>query len=521
MTNLRKLRSRWRVIASLSLLALANCAAAPAAPSADGQQVLLFKDAYRSIAKYYIKPVMPAALALAGLQRLASVDPSLSVARQDQAIVLRQGDSSRRFAAPAAADAAAWATLTDQVATAARERSPALAALATDRLDETLIDGSMTLLDRFSHYAPPDIARERRAERDGFGGIGITLNGAGDDVRIVEVLPATPAAAAGLRVNDRIVAIDGVDVGELTRQDVVERLRGPTDSRVAIAIARAGISDPLVFSMRRIRIVPPSVTLTEEHGIARLRVTSFNEETGDSAAALLRKAHRDLGGRLRGIILDLRGNPGGLLDQSIDVASLFLDGSAVSSTVGRVPESIQYFTAPHRAAETLPLVVLINGGSASASEIVASALQDTRRAVVVGTTSYGKGTVQNVQRMPNDGELTVTWARLITPGGYVLHHHGVVPTICTADLPDDPSGVVEALARSRGHDGAAFDEPRAKLDDAAWRRLRALCPGAHRDHAIELRTAERLLATPALYARALGRSPALHPPPLTTAGMLR
>ncbi|HZB90460.1 MAG TPA: S41 family peptidase [Stellaceae bacterium] len=507
------------VTAALCLLALNGCGSAPAAPSADQQQVLLFDEAYKSIAKYYLEPVTARDLAVAGLQNLASVDASLSVQWQGNFVVLHQGEHTLRFATPAPSDAAAWASLTQEIAAAAQARSRALAALSTDRLEETLLDGSMTVLDRFSHYAPPDVAEERRAARDGFGGIGVTLNSDGPDVRIVEVLPETPAAAAGLRVDDRILAIDGIEVSALNREDVAQRLRGPADSVVALEIARAGVD--ISFSMHRARIVPPSVVLTEDHGIAILRVSSFNQETGDNLAELLRQAHRDLGGDMRGIILDLRGNPGGLLDQSIEVASLFLDGQPISSTVGRVPESVQSFTAPHRTVETLPLAVLINGGSASASEIVASALQDTGRAVVVGTSSYGKGTVQNVQRMPNDGELTITWARLVTPGGYILHKHGVVPTVCTAKLPDDADGIAAALSRSGGSLRAQLEEPRAKLDDAGWQQLRDLCPGAHEDHRIELETAEKVLSDRALYADALIPVPARTPAPVATAGVVR
>jgi carboxyl-terminal processing protease len=265
--------------------------------------------------------------------------------------------------------------------------------------------------------------------------------------------------------------------------------------------------------------VPPTVTLKEAYGIAHLRLTSFNQQTAQSLADQLRQAHREMGSALRGIILDLRGNPGGLLDQSVDVASLFLDGVPVSSTVGRVPESIQYFTAPHRAVERLPMVVLVNGGSASASEIVAAALQDTGRAVVVGSASYGKGTVQNVQRMPNDGELTVTWSRLITPGGYILHQHGVVPTICTAHLADGAGGVASALSRSTKALSAELGQARGGLDDDGWRKLRELCPGERDDHEIEVQAARRLLADPVLYARAL--TPAGVARPMTTARMTR
>jgi carboxyl-terminal processing protease len=514
-------QSVWRSGAALIFLALVGCAETPAtSPSADQRQIDLFHEAYSGIAKYYIDPVTPGALAVAGLRNLASIDPTLSVEVEDEMLALRQDTRVMRFAAPAGGDAEGWANLTDEAAAAARSNSATLAALSTDRLDQLLLDGGMKVLDRFSHYAPPQLAQERRAARDGFGGIGVILAPEGAEMRILEVLPETPAAAAGLRAGDQILAIDGVEVDALAREDVVHRLRGPADSLIALALARRGSPERLSVALHRALIVPPSVSSSAEAGIAHFRVTSFNQQTAQRLGELLRQAHRELGPGLRGIILDLRGNPGGLLDQSIEAASLFLDGAPVASTVGRVAESIQYFTAPHRAVETLPLAVLVNGGSASAAEIVASALQDMGRAVVVGTASYGKGTVQNVQRMPNDGELTITWARLIAPGGYVLHQHGVVPTICTSGISDDAEGVAEGLTRSTSTLAAEFGKPRAKLDETAWLRLRELCPGQRQDRAVEVRVAEKILADPALYARALALGPAATRP-IATAGMVR
>ena len=519
MSTFRRRRGHGRVIAGLGALLLAGCTASSTGPAADQRRIQLLDEAYGGIAKYYLEPIPPAALALAGLRNLGTVDPALSIDREGDKLLLQRDGRIERFTAPANNDTEAWASLADRVTSAARAASPALAELSTDRVEQVLIDGSLTLLDRFSHYAPPELAKERRAARDGFGGIGVSVNTEGADLRITEVLPETPAASAGLLVNDRIVAIDGIEVSALPREDVVHRLRGPANSVVALAVARGTSDPPITLSIHRARIVPPSVELSEEHNIARLRITSFNQQTAESLSEMLRQAHRDLGAGMRGIVLDLRGNPGGLLDQSIEVASLFLDGVPVTSTVGRVPESVQYFTAPHRVVERLPLAVLVNGSSASASEIVAAALQDSGRAVVVGTASYGKGTVQNVQRMPNEGELTITWARLVTPDGYILHQHGVVPTICTADLPDDARGAATAVARSTGSLAGALDRPRAKLDDAGWERLRALCPGEREDHAIEVRAAENVLADPVLYAHALSLTPGRTRRPVTTAGV--
>jgi carboxyl-terminal processing protease len=505
------------VAALTALLALADCSGAPPALVTGDEATRFYEEAYGGIAKYYIEPVQPGALAMAGLHNLGTVDGTLSVEWSGNEVIARQNLTATRFVAPDAHNTDQWAALTEAVLTWAREHSPAVASLSPDGLDAVVVEGSMTLLDRFSHYAAPEIARERRAARDGFGGIGVTLDTEGAGIRIVQIMPEAPAAEAGLHVDDRILAIDGTETSSLPREEVVRRLRGPTDSLVALAVARAPSTERLTFSIHRAHIVPPTVTLDEQQGIAHLRLSGFNQQTAASLADLLAQAHREMGANLHGIILDLRGNPGGLLDQSVEVASLFLDATPVSSTIGRVPESIQYFAAPHRAVERLPLVVLVNGGSASASEIVAAALQDTGRGVVVGTASFGKGTVQNVQHLSNDAEMTVTWARLLTPGGYVLHEHGVVPTVCTANLPQEGAGLSAALH----HESAELARPRASLDETGWRQLRALCPGAREDHAIELTAARRVLEDPALYARALSTSPAAALRPVAAASLLR
>src|SRR6185437_10904585 len=326
-------------VTAVAFIALVGCGNAPNAPVADSGQVKLFAEAYDSISRYYIEPVHPAALAMAGLGNLAKIDADLAVERSGDQVILRDAGGATRFGAPDAQDTQGWATLTDAVVATARRESAPVAALSLDSLDQRVLEGTVGMLDRFSHYMGPDVARERRASRDGFGGIGVSLDSQSANVRIAEVLPDTPAALAGLRVDDIIISIDGVETATLPREDAAQRLRGPTDSIVTLALARPGSSQPLHVALQRARIVPPTVTLKEGHGVAHLRVTSFNQQTAQSLAELLQQ--------------------------------------------------------PHREVERLPLIVLVNGGSASASEIVAAALQDTGRAVVVGSASYGKGTVQN------------------------------------------------------------------------------------------------------------------------------
>lgn len=382
--------------------------------------------------------------------------------------------------------------------------SPIVASLPADRLDEVIIDGSLAGLDPYSRYARPEVARERRAARDGFAGIGVTLDIHESDVRIASVMPDTPAATAGLLAGDRIVTLDGVPVTQLAADDIRRHLRGPAQSHLQLAVARNGLPQPMELMVQRVTIVPQTVTLKEEGGLAWLKLRAFNQQTAQRLANLLQQAHRDLGRTMRGIVLDLRDNPGGLLDQSVDVAGLFLNGGDVVSTIGRNPQSMQHFVAAAKSStETLPMAVLVNGGSASASEIVAAALQDAGRAVIIGTSSYGKGTVQQVLRTANDGELTVTWAQLITPLGYQLNTHGVVPTLCTAGREDTASSVNTLLSSKPDPVPTALAQRRNGLDETGWQELRALCPPARDTRNLDSLVATRLLTDPTLYRRVL------------------
>jgi carboxyl-terminal processing protease len=489
--------------AVLGLLALAACSMAPKqSTTAQNDERRLFVEANESILEYHIKPGQPDQLALTGLSKLSTIDPLVSIERTADKVILHRDDSVRRFDAPGMSELIDWSVLTAKVVDAAREMSPTIAALPPGQLDEIVIDGTLAKLDPYSRYVRPEVARERRASRDGFGGIGVTLDIHERDVRIAGVLPDTPAAVAGLLADDRILALDGVPIERLTADDIRVHLRGAAQTMVQLAVARNGVATPMQISVQRARIVPETVTLQEDGGIAWLKVRSFNQQTGKSVAEMLQQAHRDLGPNLHGLVLDLRDNPGGLLDQSVEVVSQFVQNGDITSTIGRNPQAMQRFTATNKQpVETLPLVVLVNGGSASASEIVASALQDSGRAVIVGTSSYGKGTVQTVVHTSNDGELTVTWAQLITPGGYQLNTHGVVPTVCTADLPDTPDTVNTLLSDSAKPAGLA--QSRVSLDDDGWHRLRALCPAQRDKRSIDSLAATRLLSSPTLYQHVL------------------
>jgi carboxyl-terminal processing protease len=510
--ELRPLR-RWSAAAlvAVGLLALAACSASSVTPQFLSRINTrdLFSEGYDKISYYYIESTNAERLGVAGLAKLSTLDASISVERQGGAVVMVQnGAVIGRYEAPEATDTSGWGGVTASALDTARHASPKIAATSEDQLDKIVFDGAIGTLDRFSRYATPDAAREQRAERNGFDGIGVTLDSAETEVRILSVLPDGPAEHAGLKADDRIISIDGTPTSTLTRDQVVQRLRGPAGTRVLVGIERSGEAQPMSLSVSRSHIVLPTVTMKREGRIAVFRISSFNQETYEQLDDALDKARHEIGGRPAGIVLDLRDNPGGLLDQSVKVASLFMDGGIVVSTTGRLLESRKPYPASgnHRG-EGIPLAVLVNGGSASASEIVAAALQDSGRAVVIGTSSYGKGTVQTVLHLENDGELTVTWAKLLTPEGYVLHEHGVVPTVCTADLGDDEQSVARAIQTGTAAGTGLAGRPRATLDEQGWTDLRKTCPTQRVDRAADLKIAQRLLLDPVLYSRALNVTP--------------
>jgi carboxyl-terminal processing protease len=494
-----------------ALLALAACGAS----SGPDQQTShintrdLFTEGYDKISYYYIEPTNPERLSLAGLNKLASLDSSIGVERQGVSIILSQnGVPVGRYDAPEANDASGWGGVTASALEAARRASPKIASTSEDQLDKVVFDGAIATLDRFSRYAAPDAAREQRAERNGYDGIGITLDSAETEVRILQVLPGGPAEQAGLKADDRIVSVDGTPTSTLTRDQVVMRLKGPTGTRVLVGVERSGAAQLLSLSVTRAHIVLPTVSAKYDGKVAIFRISSFNQETYDQLDDALDTARRQLGGKPAGMVLDLRDNPGGLLDQSVKVASLFMESGTVVSTTGRLLESRKVYPASgSRRTEGVPLAVLVNGGSASASEIVAAALQDSGRAVVIGTSSYGKGTVQTVLHLENDAELTVTWAKLLTPEGYVLHEHGVVPTVCTADLGDDDQTVTRAIQVGTAAGTGLAGRPRAALDEEGWTDLRKTCPTQRVDRSVDLKIAQKLLQDPVLYSRALSVTP--------------
>lgn len=508
------------------LIVLAACAERQALPN--DPTARLFARGLDEISDLYITPVSSRKLVLAGASRFSRLDDKFSVTESpepDKAQILLSygGREVMGFPEPSHDDPHDWGTVMGRLIAEARAVSPAVAALPEDQIDKALFDGIVATLDRFSRYSAPDVARDQRAIRDGFGGIGVTLDVLNEGFEITAVTPRGPADLAGIKPDDRLIAIDKVPTAGRSQNDVVHALRGPILSPVEVTVYRPGVGRNRTYRLLRELVILPTVTVSRDGGIATFHVASFNQNTTQQIVEALRAVKRDMGSQLRGIILDLRSNPGGLLDQAVSLSDVFIAKGPIVSTVGRHPASRQYFEASgDSVAPQIPVVVLINGGSASSSEIVAAALQDTGRAVVVGSTSYGKGTVQTVLRLPNDGELTLTWAQLVAPSGYFLHEHGVVPTLCTSDLADDNNSVQIALRRGTTSSAvsALVDHQRASLDEGGWSELRRSCPARQGEHEIDVKVAKRLLSDPVLYSEAvhaLGGSPNLASAPISAA----
>lgn len=323
-------------------------------------------------------------------------------------------------------------------------------------LIEAAINGMLTSLDPHSSYLPPEDFDDMQVQTRGeFGGLGIEVTQEEGFVKVVSPIDGTPAADAGIKAGDFITHVNGESVLGLTMDESVELMRGPVGSEIVITVAREGTPEPFDVSIIRDTIKLTAVRSRVEGKTVVLRVTTFNDQTYPNLEENLKKSVEEAGGidKVNGFVLDLRNNPGGLLTQAIKVSDAFLDAGEIVSTRGRNPEDGERFNAT--AGDLTggkPMVVLINGGSASASEIVAGALQDHRRAIVVGTKSFGKGSVQTVMPLKGDGAMRLTTARYYTPSGRSIQALGVAPDIVVQQ--PDPKPV----------DETAEDEPASAAD---------------------------------------------------------
>lgn len=317
-----------------------------------------------------------------------------------------------------------------------------------DEVDETAlihgaIKGLVRSLDPHSAYMTPEEFRVLRADTEGrFGGIGCEVDVRGGVLTVMMPLEGTPAARAGLRPGDRIIEIDGEPTEGLSLQDAVVRMRGEPGSAVALLVRRADVEEPLEMSITRAIIRVESVEYRMlEPGIGYVRIRTFQEDTAVRHHEALDRLEREADGRLRGLVLDLRGNPGGLVDQSVEVSDEYLAQGLIVTTRGRGGRLMAEERAHRRGARSeLQVVVLVDGQSASAAEIVVGALQDNGRAVILGTRTYGKGSVQNVIELPDGSGLKLTVARYHTPSGRCIQGQGIEPDIRVDGPPGGAHG---------------------------------------------------------------------------------
>jgi len=333
-------------------------------------------------------------------------------------------------------------------------------------LIEAAIRGMMGSLDEYSQRLDRQQAREMQQQARGqFGGLGVEVTQREGRTLVVSPIDGSPAARAGLSAGDAITHADGVSLQDMPLPQVIERLRGEVGTEVRITVVPEG-GQPREIKLRRAIINPRIVISRREGDVAYVRLTTFNQRSSTEVRQAVERLLAEIGPNARGVVLDLRNNPGGLLDEAGRVADLFLEEGTITFTRGRGGVEVQRLRAtPGDIARGLPMVVLINGGSASASEIVAGALQDLGRARVVGTTSFGKGSVQTVSPLRDGGALRLTTARYYTPNGRMIHGEGITPDVEVA-APGSlrPEGAPQPAtpAVTPGGPGAPAEETRPR-----------------------------------------------------------
>jgi carboxyl-terminal processing protease len=303
---------------------------------------------------------------------------------------------------------------------------------------EAAIKAMVSSLDPHSAYLSPKDFRDMQVQTSGrFGGLGMEVSLQDGGVKVNSVLEGNPAARGGVLANDKIVSIDGEAVGGMTLEQAVGKMRGAVNTPVRLSIVRDGLDAPLNLSLMRAEITITSVRGEAKGDIGYIRISAFSEQTTTELRALVDKIGQQIGTGLKGWVVDLRNNPGGLLNQAVRVSDAFINNGGIVSVRGRKADQRQQYDA--RTGDITsgkPLVVLINGGSASASEIVAGALQDSRRATIIGTQSFGKGSVQTIIPLGADGALRLTTARYYTPSGRSIQAQGITPdTKVIQELP--------------------------------------------------------------------------------------
>ena len=509
---LSRIRHIWPLLGATAILA-----ACASADSSSRQEVVnptpvqlaaaTLLVGYQQIDNLYVRPVDLGNVVADGINGLSELDPAISADLDDDVLAVLNGDVLvAAYDAPGPDDARGWAAVTLSALEQGQTVSPELAEADLEVLLTAVFDGATGGLDNYSRYLPPNQASVERTLREGYGGVGILLDPQPSGQAIIaEVFADGPAEQAGIQAGGTIIAVDGESTEGWSLQRLGDTLRGPLGTRVRVSIRN---EDETIetFRLERAQVIPTVVHSRIVENFAIIDVSSFNTAVVEQLEETVIEVVEREGPALRGIVLDLRGNPGGLLGQSVDVADLFITRGDIISTRGRHPRSSQEFLSePGDIAPGLPIAVLVDGRSASASEVVAAALQDSGRAVVIGASSFGKGSVQTVTPLPNGGELFLTWSRIFAPSGFTIDRQGVLPTVCTSVGIEDADELLERFRDGRLPAPAALAglRERAADDPESLAELRAECPWRVHSEELDVLVAIDVLSDPLLYNQAM------------------
>jgi len=408
-------------LALLSLLGLSACAAGGgigfALPSLGWYPTQLddnrlhaqvFAESYRRLTTYYLEPVDLAQTVPPALSALKEIDPAFTPQINQP---------------PAGQDWQDWGTVT----LAAIQTSPKLSATPPEEVYELFYAALLQPLDGFSHYIPPVDAQRDEEWRSGYGGIGVTFERKGSSFYIVDVFIGSPAASSGLAAGETVTAINGISTATLSTEDFSSKVRGPLGSSLTLTI-KSRTNQLRDVQLTRATIIPTTVAVTMQGDVALMRISRFMPGTVNE----FRRAARQITySHAKAVVLDLQHNPGGILESGTEIAALLVPKGLVSTTQGRHPDAYHaYRSGGADILNGLQLYVLVDGHSASAAEVLAAALQDTGRAKLIGSTTFGKASVQTVGPLPHGGEFAVTWAHLYSPAGRTWVHDGLRPDVC-------------------------------------------------------------------------------------------
>jgi carboxyl-terminal processing protease len=446
-------------------------------------------------------------LSLWSLRGLAEIDPRLSVEMTPQVLQLSlSGQLLVRRSVPPKNDTTGWSGAIAQLSRAAWDTSEAVRRAGTSGVLRALFNEMLSHLDPYSRYATPVEAAEERSRRDGRAGLGLDVVAGTTGFFVHDVIASSPASAAGIRPGERLLAIDGQALVSADLAMVAASMAGPESSTVSLTLRAPG-RPPRTVVLRRTMLNPPTVFANRHGDILVLRITSFVRDTAEAMAREI-SHEMSVGHPPKGLVIDLRGNRGGLLRQAVAAAETLTVRGRIAVTIGRDPSaSGDYIADGIDITHGLPVVILVDGGTASAAEVLAAALADLGRAVVVGSATLGKGLVQTILPLPDGGALLLTWSRVLAPRGWPLQALGVIPQVCTSlgdktlklslsELAHGRQALTAGLSRSRA--ARVPVSPETILD------IRNSCPASD-GHPADLDAAFFLIKTPTAYMTALLR----------------